>query len=487
LAACGSSATAVPAAKQAPAAPAAVAAPAAPAAVAAPAAPAAVAAPAAPAAVAAPAAPAAPAAVAKPAAPAAVAAPAVSPALAAYAAKYAGGPGAIYVGDLKQMVGPASHKELGDFDGNVSLDSLQRHRFIYESDYYKGLLEKAKLTNPTPLVSTGQNITIQNACINRALFFCRLDETYTAPSLLARTNGQLKMVMSSFPELGIAGPDSLRLVEDGTLGMAYLVPAYLGGDLPAIDIAYLFNLYPDKPTQYEVYYALIPALERLVEEATGGGKVIYHSWAGAADLFFYSKKALRTPDDFKGLKIRSPGTVHSDLAEGMGASGQFLAFTEVYTALERGILDGALTGLQAGYGQRWYEVTKYVNGPMFNLEAFNVIINKKVWEKLPPDLQQIMIEEGAKNELEALRISSIQNDVALLKNTKAGLEFVEFSPEVRDRVNAVVLQRIVPNWVKRVGGPDKPIIKVWNEKVGPLVGARIEPNGSVVKVPITKK
>jgi hypothetical protein len=116
MAACGSSATAVPAAVAKPAAPAAVAAPA---------------------------------------APAAVAAPAVSPALLAYAAKVAGGPGAIYVGDLKQLAGPAVTKEQGDFDGNVPLDSLQRHLFVYESDYYKSLLEKAKLTNPTPLVSTG--------------------------------------------------------------------------------------------------------------------------------------------------------------------------------------------------------------------------------------------------------------------------------------------------------------------------------------------
>ena len=50
-----------------------------------------------------------------------------------------------------------------------------------------------------------------------------------------------------------------------------------------------------------------------------------------------------------------------------------------------------------------------------------------------------------------------------------------------------ILETMVPNWVKRVGGGDQPIIKVFNEKVGPRVGMHIELDGSVVKVPITKK
>jgi TRAP-type C4-dicarboxylate transport system substrate-binding protein len=472
LAACGSSATAVPAV---------------PAAVVAPAAPAAAAKPAAPAAAAAPAAPAAPAAVAKPAAPAAIAAPAVSPALAAYAAKVAGGPGAIYAGDLKQLAGPAPSKAEGDFDGNVPLDSLQRHLFLYDSDFYKGLLAKAKLTNPTPLVSTGQNITIQHACINRALLFCKLVESYLAPNLLERTKGQLKLTISSFPELGVAGPDTLRLVSDGTLAMGELIGPYLGGDLPAIEIQDLFGIFPDQETNYRVIYAVAPDMEKLLVEATGGGKVIHHGWVSGNNVYFFSKKALRTPDDWKGVKFRVPSTATSDWLGGMGASAQFMAFSEVYTAMERGILDGAMSGADAGYGQRWYEVTKYMNGPLLNRQRFAHVINKDVWSKLPSDLQAIMIEEGAKSELEGLRLASIQNEMSLVRLNKAGMEVVEFSPEVRSRSNAVVLERVVTNWVKRIGGPDKPFAKLFNEKVGPLVGVRIEPDGSVVKVPITLK
>ena len=122
-----------------------------------------------------------------------------------YAADHAGGPGAIYVGDLNQLVGPAPSVEQGDFDGNVPLGALERHQWIYESDFYRSLLDKARLTNPTELTYDGDPVTIQHACINRALLPCVLIETYFAPNLEKRTNGKLIMNVSSYPELGRAG------------------------------------------------------------------------------------------------------------------------------------------------------------------------------------------------------------------------------------------------------------------------------------------
>ena len=71
--------------------------------------------------------------------------------LAAVAAKLAGGPGAVYAGDLSQLVGPAPGEGLGSIEDNsVPLDSLERHDWIYESDYYQEMLEKANLTNLNP-------------------------------------------------------------------------------------------------------------------------------------------------------------------------------------------------------------------------------------------------------------------------------------------------------------------------------------------------
>ena len=424
-----------------------------------------------------------------PAAPAATSAPAakaptsgttgVSAALQAYADAHAGGPGSIFVGDYNQLVGDAPGPGLGGFDDEVSLESLTLHKWIYESDYYKSLPAKAKLTNPTELVSEGEKIKFQHACINRTLLWCKLMEAYLVPNLLERTNGQVEMQISSFPELGLSGTDTMSLVSEGTLGASEIYGGYVGGEYPALEVQYLWGLWPTHEIHYNVLTSIFPDLEKVIVEATGA-VVVSHNWIPGDDQFFFSDNKLTTLEDFKGLKTRSHSAALSDWIEGMGADAQFVAFSEVYTALERGILDAGVTGASPGFSQRWYEVTDYMNGRLISFNSTTNVINGKVWDNIPADLQAIIIEEGAKYELEALRIAGIQNLMGVARNVDAGLELVEFSEELSAHsFNVAALQHVVPAWINRVGGADHPAVKIFNKKIGPLVGVRIEADGSV--------
>ncbi len=413
-----------------------------------------------------------------------------------YAARMAGGPGAIYVGDINQMVGPAPKTpsgepdaDLGDLQGNVPLDALEDHLWLYESDYYKSLIEKANLTDPTELTSSGESIKVQHACINRALLPCKIIEQYWAPNLEARTNGQLILEVSSFPELGLAGPDTLQLVSDGTLSMANIYTGYVAGELPAIEVQSLWGIYPDWETMYYSLTDMHPQLEEMVARETGGGIIVNHNWYSGNDQFFFSKKPLRTLEDFEGLKTRSHAAALSDWINGMGADAQFLAFAEVYTALERGILDAGVTGSTPGHGQRWYEVTQYLNGPLKSLLSTNNIVNAEVWDNIPSDLQQIFIEEGTKSELEQLRLTSIQNVTGVQKNVDAGMELVEFTPELAEySLNTAVIGNVIPGWLRRLGYPGRndDAVGMFNEHVGPYVGVSIGADGSVSTTGITK-
>ena len=87
----------------------------------------------------------------------------------AVAAKLAGGPGAIYVGDLSQLVGPvpeAMDDDIGDNDG-VPYEGLEDYLYVFDSDYYRTLVQRANLTNPTQPTTTGLELSYQFACINR--------------------------------------------------------------------------------------------------------------------------------------------------------------------------------------------------------------------------------------------------------------------------------------------------------------------------------
>lgn len=409
----------------------------------------------------------------------------VSAALQAYADEHANGPGAIFVGDLGQLDGPAPDPSLGDFDGNVTAEAIEKHSYIFESQYYQEVLERANLEDPTQLVSEGLEFEIQYACINRALLWCSLKEKFMFPRVLERTNGQLELITTSFPELGIAGPDVHTLVSDGTLAMADIAQ-YIAGAFPAIEIGSLFGIYPSLEHNYIAMANVTPELRDLAVESTEGGQYITLNWHSGNNVFFFSKDPLDTVEAWQKKKIRTPTAAMSSWLEGMEADAQFMAFTEVYTALERGILDAAMTGGDAGFGQRWYEVADYINGPVISWDNSAVVMNKTQWEKLPEDFQQILLEEAAINELEELRTAAIQHEQGLLKNTEAGLIYKPFSPELQDfAFENAVLGALMPEWVKRVGGADQPIVSVFNEKVGPIVGVKVNPDGSVVSAPVT--
>ena len=403
-----------------------------------------------------------------------------SPELLAIAADLANGPGAIFTGDLNDLVGPAPTMEEGDADGNVPLWALEEHRYVYESDYYRGLIERAKYTNPTEMTYTGDPIVIQNACVNRAIVFCKIVDTFLVPRLTERTNGKLIIESTSFPELGVAGPDTLEQVREDTLDMVNVLGPYVAGDLPQLEIQYLFGLYTERSQQFEATVEMLPDIEQLLIDDTGGYPINVN-WHNGDDIFLFTKEPLNMPADVEGMKTRAFGTSISDWIAGMGGDPQFLAFAEVYTALERGILEAGVTGGDAGHSQRWYEVINYINGPLTSWPSSHNVVNKTVWASIPTDLQEIWKEEAVKLELEALRLGAIQNELGLQKNIDAGLEYIEFGPEMRALSDNAVITEVVPNWVGRVGGPDAPFVGVFNRAIAPIVGITIEADGTITR------
>ena len=397
-----------------------------------------------------------------------------------YAASMAGGPGAIYVGDLNTLVGQAPSRDLGDEDGIVSPDALQRHAWIFDSDYYRSLLDKARITDPARLTSSGERVTIQFACINRALNPCRLLESYFAPNVLERTNGQVDFEISSYPELGIAGFESLDLLASGTLDAATLYGGYLVGDFPALEIQTLWGSASSAEESYLAAHAVIKDLDSIVANESGG-VIFSHGWFAGFDQFLFCKDAIESASDFQGKRTRSYSAALSDWINGMGGSAQFVAFAEVYTALVHGILDCGITGADPGFGQRWYEVTDNVIGPLYGVQAQPAAISGDIWNRIPADLQLIILEEGAKLELEALRLAPAQNEVGLTRLQDAGMEYIPFSLELQRLSRQAVVDLVIPAWINRVGRTNDPIITdTFNNKVGPIVGLRIERDGRVV-------
>jgi TRAP-type C4-dicarboxylate transport system substrate-binding protein len=143
-----------------------------------------------------------------------------------------------------------------------------------------------------------------------------------------------------------------------------------------------------------------------------------------------STKPVRTLEDLKGLTIRGPGRV-GDTVKAMGASPAPMPIMEVYDGLSKGVIQGVNTPYETLRTFRFAEVAKYVttSWQVGNIYTFYVIMNKKSYEKLPPDLKEILDElSGEYKERFALMWNSIDfagRDFAKEK----GVELIELSDD----------------------------------------------------------
>ena len=102
-----------------------------------------------------------------------------------------------------------------------------------------------------------------------------------------------------------------------------------------------------------------------------------------------SKKQVRNLEDLKGLKLRAIG-MHANLLRALGGVPVSLNATEIYQAIGKGTLDGAMGNPSFALGYKWDEVTKYYYDIPFGGLGQFVVMNKSSWNKLPPDLQKRM-------------------------------------------------------------------------------------------------
>ncbi|MFO1414064.1 MAG: TRAP transporter substrate-binding protein [Burkholderiales bacterium] len=134
-----------------------------------------------------------------------------------------------------------------------------------------------------------------------------------------------------------------------------------------------------------------------------------------------ANKPLRTPEDMRGLKMRIQSSkVLSDEMKALGAIPQVMAFSEVYQAMQTGVVDGSENTPSNILTQRHNEVQKYVAETNHGYIGYAVIVNKKFWDGLPPDIRTTL--EGAMRDATkyANDIAQKENDDALEGIRKAG-------------------------------------------------------------------
>ena len=128
-------------------------------------------------------------------------------------------------------------------------------------------------------------------------------------------------------------------------------------------------------------------------------------------------------------------------------------------------------------------------GPIIGFGYTTNVINGDLWDSIPADLQQIIIEEGAIAELEALRVAPYHNVLSVQANQGLGIQAIPFNEDIIRYIAGVVLpQNVIPDWLARLGYPERnqDAVRIFNEFAGPYIGLQIDENGGIIQGQITK-
>lgn len=164
-----------------------------------------------------------------------------------------------------------------------------------------------------------------------------------------------------------------------------------------------------------------------------------------------SKHAVKTADDFKGLKIRTmQNEIHIDAFEKLGANPSPMAFSEVFTALESKTVDGQENPLSTIKSQKYNEVQKHLSLTQHVYTPFIMLVSKKFWDGLSEEEQTILRESAIEAGKYQREVSRKENEQAIKDLEKAGMKINKVSDEEREKMKEMI-QPVTDKYAEKIG------------------------------------
>ena len=173
---------------------------------------------------------------------------------------------------------------------------------------------------------------------------------------------------------------------------------------------------------------------------------------------------IKVPADLKGKKMRIQSSkVLEEQMRAVGSLPQVMAFSEVYQALQTGVVDGTENPISNLYTQKQYEVQKHLTITDHGYLGYAVIVNKKFWDGLPSDIRKQLEEAMEQATRYANQIAKVENDESLEKVKKSGKTAV-YVPTKEERL--AFKKAMVPVHKKMEGRIGKEVIESVYKDIG---------------------
>ncbi|MGQ0663316.1 MAG: TRAP transporter substrate-binding protein [Pseudomonadota bacterium] len=310
--------------------------------------------------------------------------------------------------------------------------------------------------------------------LNSPTVVSSLDEipfwTKTLPEI---TKGMVTADFTPLDQMGIDDKTMLRLLKLGVMDFASMDISKMAGDDPRFEGCDLAGVALDIGKARGACNAYKEVLDKRMGEHWNAKLIAFGT---NPPQVFWCRVPIGGLADLKGKKVRVFNRTMVDFIEGVGGTTVNLAFAEVVPALQRGVVDCAVTGTLSGNTAKWPEVATHIY-PMYlgwsiNAHAFNLAS----WKRFDPKVQQFLLDqfkvfEDKMWKTAAAAVADAENcnfnkDPCTM-GKKVNLTLVPVKPAEMDEHRRLMETRVLAGWAQRCGAA---CAKEWNETVGKVVG-----------------
>lgn len=238
---------------------------------------------------------------------------------------------------------------------------------------------------------------------------------------------------------GVLGGDrqTLEGLQMGTIHCTSVSTGPIAAFVPQFDVFDLPFLFKDKATAFKV--ADGPIGKELLDKLPAVGMIGFNYWENGFRHLTNNKREVKTLEDIKGLKIRTlESKIHVDTWKQLGANPTPMSFSQLYTALEQGVVDGQENPFGNVVSNKFNEVQKYLTttGHVYNASPF--LVSKKFYDGLT-DKEKEAVKKAAKEAQAFQRLENDKEDTVSAGTLQArGMKITALNPGEQQRVVAAL-------------------------------------------------
>jgi len=241
-----------------------------------------------------------------------------------------------------------------------------------------------------------------------------------AEELKKKSNGEVVIKFMGGPE-AIPAFKQFEAVRTGVVDMIFSAESYYGGAVTGAAYTHLSRLSPLEERKNGYNDLRVEILKK--QNLFYLGRPVYGTW-----FQIFTNKPIKRPQEIKGQKIRTSAT-YEPFIKTLGAVPITLPGSEVYTALERGVVDGYAWAVIGNISMGWSEVCKNIIEPRIYSMNVEGLINLDTWNKIPKNLQKLMEDLMAENEVKYTKYFAELGEKELQAMQAKGMKLIKFTPE----------------------------------------------------------